>query len=78
MTVQGIFEGVFSDNVIHTIVAVLLGVFFLGMMLKPYQNLPNRVDSLEIRMMEQEGKLDLVICFLETEANGGNPLSCSR
>ena len=55
MTVQGIFEGVFSDNVIHTIVAVLLGVFFLGMMLKPYQNLPNRVDSLEIRMMEQEG-----------------------
>jgi len=28
--------------------------------------------------MEQEGKLDLVICFLETEANGGNPLSCSR
>jgi len=78
MSFQTILEGITGDNLLHMVVAAIVGVFLFGMMLKPYQNLPTRVDSLEIRMMEQEGKLDLVICFLETEANGGNPLSCSR
>jgi len=78
MTIQGILENVFSENMVQAVVAAFVGVFLLGMVLRPYQNLPQRVDNLEERMMEQESKLDLVICFLETEANGGNPLSCSR
>jgi len=78
MTIQGILENVFSENMVQAVAAALVGVFLLGMVLRPYQNLPQRVDNLEERMMEQESKLDLVICFLETEANGGNPLSCSR
>ena len=77
--------GVFGDNVIYNVLTVLVAAFLLGLVVKPYQSLPERVENLErsniilqSKMIEQERKLDLVVCFLETEANGGNPLSCSR
>jgi hypothetical protein len=77
--------GVLGDNVIYNVLTVLVAAFLLGLVVKPYQSLPERVESLErsniilqSKMIEQERKLDLVVCFLETEANGGNPLSCSR
>lgn len=64
---------------------LLAGVLALGMFLAPYSDLPARVsqlersnDELRREMREQSQRLQLVVCFLETEANGGNPLSCSR
>lgn len=77
--------GVFGDNVVYNVLTILVAAFLLGLVVKPYQSLPERVNALEranviiqSKMLEQERKLDLVVCFLETEANGGNPLSCSR
>lgn len=85
MNIQDVVSSALSDNVIQSAVTLFAIVFILGMFLQPYQNLPDRVNKLESsdiemrsQMLEQERKLDLVVCFLETEANGGNPLSCSR
>lgn len=80
-----IAEVVNAENFFKALLLIMSGVFALGMMLRPYQDLPTRVEALEdgtrtleIRMIEQERKLDLVICFLEMDANGMNPLACSR
>lgn len=77
--------GVFGDSLVYNVLTILVAAFLLGLAIKPYQSLPERVNALEranviiqSKMLEQERKLDLVVCFLETEANGGNPLSCSR
>lgn len=85
MNVPSIFSGLLSDSMLNAALTILAIAFVLGMFLQPYQSLPTRVDRLEqsdlqmrSKLLEQERKLDLVICFLETEANGGNPLSCSR
>jgi hypothetical protein len=85
MKLQDTVSGIFSESFVYNVITVLVAVFLLGLVARPYQDLPERVNDLErsniliqSRMLEQERKLDLVVCFLETEANGGNPLSCSR
>jgi len=74
-----------KDQALRVMVYGLLMAFAFGLLIRPYQSLPERVESLEstsktleLRLLQQERKLDLVVCFLETEASGGNPLSCSR
>ena len=74
-----------KDQALRVMVYGLLMAFAFGLLIRPYQSLPERVESLEstsktleLRLLQQERKLDLVVCFLETEASGGNPLACSR
>ena len=85
MTGDSITGHISADFVLRLAIGVLAAAFSFGLMLRPYQDLPTRVEALEdgtrtleIRMIEQERKLDLVICFLEMDANGMNPLACSR
>lgn len=85
MRLQDTVSGIFSESVVYNVITVLVAVFLLGLVARPYQDLPERVNDLErsniliqSKMLEQERKLDLVVCFLETEASGGNPLACSR
>lgn len=85
MIVHDIVDSLSSGSFAKAVMLVALGIFTLGMLVKPYQDLPSRVQALEAsdrtldnRLLEQERKLDLVICFLEMDANGMNPLACSR
>lgn len=85
MTVSDIFSAIGLDDSGSRTLAIVIIFFMLGLASVPYLNLPSRVKALEessnaveFRLLQQEQKLDLVVCFLETEANGGNPLACSR
>lgn len=85
MTASDIFSALGLEDPGSRTVAIIIVFFMLGLASVPYLNLPSRVRALEeasnaveFRLLQQEQKLDLVVCFLQTEANGGNPLACSR